>query len=88
MKIGILQCDSTDMEFRGDHGNYPDMFISIFKDIDKRIKFKNYDVQLSQFPKSPFECDAYLITGSRHSVYEKDDWIGDDGGAVGRCWMW
>ena len=75
MKIGILQCDSTNMEFRLEHGNYPDMFTSIFKNIEKSFEFTNYDVQCSQYPKFPCECDAYIITGSRYSVYDKHDWI-------------
>ncbi len=75
MRIGILKCDSTNIEFRRSHGNYPEMFISIFKDIDKSFEFKNYDVQFNQYPISANECDAYLITGSRYSVYDKEDWI-------------
>jgi len=75
MKIGILQCDSTNIEFRAEHGNYPDMFKSIFQRIDKKIEFEIYDVQYSQYPNSPEECDAYLITGSRYSVYDKEKWI-------------
>ena len=75
MKIGILKCDSTNMEFRAEHGNYPDMFISIFQSVDKSIEFEIYDVQFSQYPNSLEECDAYLITGSRFSVYDKEDWI-------------
>jgi len=75
MKVGILQCDSTNSEFQAEHGNYPGMFISIFKSIDESIEFSNYDIQSNQFPKFPEECDAYLITGSRYSVYESYDWI-------------
>jgi len=75
MKIGILQCDSTNMEFRTEHGDYPDMFKSIFKKIDKFLEFEIFDIQLSQYPNSYEECDAYLITGSRYSVYDKDKWI-------------
>ena len=75
MKIGILQCDSTNKEFRIEHGNYPDMFKSIFKKIDKSLEFKNFDIQLGQYPNLYEECDAYLITGSRYSVYDKDKWI-------------
>ncbi len=75
MKIGILQCDSTNMDLRTEHGNYPDMFKSSFKSIDKSLEFEIYDIQLSQFPNSFEECDAYLITGSRFSVYDKDKWI-------------
>tara|TARA_B100001250_G_C19751828_1_gene768096 strand:- start:436 stop:1158 length:723 start_codon:yes stop_codon:yes gene_type:complete len=75
MKIGILQCDSTNLEFRSEHGNYPEMFISIFESVDRSLEFEVYDVQLNQYPKEIEECDAYLVTGSRFSVYDKNEWI-------------
>ena len=75
MKIGILQCDSTNENFRDEHGNYPEMFMSLFKSVDPDLDFKNYDVQQEQYPQSPEECDAYLITGSRLSVYDNEQWI-------------
>jgi len=75
MKIGILQCDSTNENFRAEHGNYPGMFISLFQSIDAELEFAVYDVQLEQYPQAPEECDAYLITGSRLSVYDNEPWI-------------
>ena len=75
MKIGILQCDSTNLEFRDEHGDYPGMFISIFQSIDRNIEFSIYDVRYNQYPQHLEECDAYLITGSRYSVYDDEDWI-------------
>lgn len=74
-KIGILQCDSTNLEFRDEHGNYPGMFISTFQSIDRNLEFAIYDVQNNQYPPYLEECDAYLITGSRYSVYDDEDWI-------------
>ena len=75
MKIGILQCDSTMVQFRAEHGNYPEMFISLFKSIDPEMDFNKYDVQLDQYPQTPEECDVYLITGSKYSVYDEEPWI-------------
>jgi GMP synthase-like glutamine amidotransferase len=42
---------------------------------DEPIEFRDYDVQHGEYPASLDECDAYLITGSRHSVYEDQPWI-------------
>lgn len=75
MKIGILQCDSTMEQFRADHGNYPEMFISLFQSVDPDLEFNIYDIQAEQFPQISEECDAYLITGSRFSVYDDEPWI-------------
>ncbi len=75
MKIGILQCDATNENFRDEHGDYPEMFISLFQSIDPELQFAVFDVRLEQYPQTPQECDAYLITGSRFSVYDDEAWI-------------
>jgi GMP synthase-like glutamine amidotransferase len=75
MRIGILQCDATNENFRDEHGDYPGMFISLFQSIDPALEFSVFDVRLGQYPQTPQECDAYLITGSRFSVYDDEAWI-------------
>jgi GMP synthase-like glutamine amidotransferase len=75
MRIGILQCDSTNENLKAEHGDYPWMFISLFQSIDPELQFSVFDVQLEQYPQVPQECDAYLITGSRFSVYDDEEWI-------------
>ena len=75
MKIGILQCDSTNENFRDEHGDYPEMFISLFQSIDPELQFTVFDVRLDQYPQKTQECDAYLISGSRFGVYEDEGWI-------------
>jgi len=75
MKIGILQCDATNENFRDEHGDYPGMFISLFQSIAPELQFAIFDVRLEQYPQTPQECDAYLITGSRFSVYDDESWI-------------
>ena len=75
MRIGILQCDSTNENFRDEYGDYPWMFISLFQSIDPELQFTVFDVRLEQYPQTTQECDAYLITGSRFGVYEDEVWI-------------
>lgn len=75
MRIGILQCDSTNEEFRDEYGDYPLMFITLFHSIDPTIQFSVYDVRLGEYPEFTTECDAYLMTGSRFSVYDDESWI-------------
>ena len=74
MKIGILQCDSTNENFRDEHGDYPEMFISLFQSIDPELQFKVFDVRLDKYPQRTKECDAYLISGSRFGVYDDEAW--------------
>jgi GMP synthase-like glutamine amidotransferase len=39
------------------------------------LEFRDYDVQRGDYPATLDECDAYLITGSRDSVYDDRQWI-------------
>jgi GMP synthase-like glutamine amidotransferase len=77
MRIGILRTDSVRPEFQREFGDYPAMFRAVLMASadDVPIEFRDYDVQRGEYPASLDECDAYLITGSRHSVYEDQPWI-------------
>ena len=77
MRIGILRTDSVRPEFQGEFGDYPAMFRAMLMAgaDDVSIEFRDYDVQNGEYPAALDECDAYLITGSRHSVYEDQPWI-------------
>ncbi len=77
MRIGILKTDSVRAEFQREFGDYPAMFRAMLMASadDIPIEFKDYDVQRTQYPASLDECDAYLITGSRESVYDDQPWI-------------
>jgi len=39
-----------------------------------QVEFASYHVQRGEYPAAQ-SCDAYLITGSRHSVYDGQPWI-------------
>jgi len=75
MIIGILQCDSVRSEFRQQFENYPEMFQSLLKKIDPSLSFRVYDVQHGHYPNSLNECNAYITTGSKASVYDGNAWI-------------
>jgi GMP synthase-like glutamine amidotransferase len=77
MRIGILKTDSVRDEFQSEFGDYPAMFRAmLMASADAEpIEFRDYDVQRGQYPASLDECDAYLITGSRESVYDDKPWI-------------
>jgi GMP synthase-like glutamine amidotransferase len=73
LHLGILQTDSVLQEFQPNHGDYPQMFTNLFEGLGADLRFTTYNVQQSCPPD--IVCDAYLITGSRHSVYEELPWI-------------
>jgi GMP synthase-like glutamine amidotransferase len=76
MHIGILQADSVLPQFQGEFGDYPAMFQRILGDAGGReVTFTTYDVVQGTYPASPGECDGYVITGSKMSVYDDEPWI-------------
>ncbi len=75
MKLGILKTDAVRPEWVPDFGEYPDMFIDLLGGLDPDLEFVVYDVEGGVFPRDIDEVDAYLITGSKSSVYEDKDWI-------------
>ena len=77
MRIGILKTDSVRPEFQPQHGDYPAMFRAMLMSgaEDIPLEIRDYDVQRGEYPARIDECDAYLITGSRESVYDDQPWI-------------
>ncbi len=75
MKLGILQCDSVLDTYQGQFGDYPDMFRALFKPNEPKMEFVTYDVRENAYPTQIDECDAYLITGSKASVYDDLPWL-------------
>ena len=75
MIIGILQVDSVRDEFRGEFENYPEMFQSLFLQADDALEFRSFDVKAGELPVETSECDGYVITGSKDSVYDELPWI-------------
>lgn len=73
MRIGILQPGHAPDEVRGKLGDYADMFERLLA--GQKFSFRRWDVVDSIFPDGPDEADAWLITGSRHGVYEPHPWL-------------
>lgn len=86
IKIGILIADSmtsiTQFASKGEDRSYFerykrvfDLYVEDFHPFSGDVQLKEYDCQQLQFPQDLYECDAYLITGSRHSVHDDLPWI-------------
>jgi GMP synthase-like glutamine amidotransferase len=75
MKLGILKTDAVRSEWVPDFGEYPDMFIGLLGQVDPDLEFRVYDVEQGEYPADIDEVDAYLITGSKSSVYDDKPWI-------------
>ena len=63
-------------EFLTEFGDYPDMFENVLREAaTDNIEFSVYDVANGHYPDAVGECDGYIITGSRKSVYDDEAWI-------------
>lgn len=74
MRIGILQTDNVSPNLQTIHGDYPAMFQKLFDSVRSDLSYTVYDVR-SALPQD-IDCDAYVITGSKFSVYDDLPWIG------------
>ncbi|WP_394210259.1 GMP synthase [Enterovibrio calviensis] len=75
MQVGILLCDDVKAELQPVHNNYPDMFAAILLRADPSLSLQFYRVIDGNYPKNIDDCDGYIISGSRYSVYDDLPWI-------------
>jgi len=75
MRVGILETGRPPGELADEHGSYAQMFERLLGTADSTLEFSTYPVLDDEFPASVRECDAWLVTGSRHGVYDGLPWI-------------
>ena len=75
MTIGLLICDHVAEALRPVAGDYADMFAALFARHGSEVSLNFYDLQQGDYPRALDECDGYLSTGSRFSVYDREPWI-------------
>lgn len=73
MRIGILKCGQAPEQLRDSQGDYDSMFERLLA--GRGFVFDSYHVEAMQFPDDVHAADGWLITGSRHGVYEDHDFI-------------
>lgn len=73
MRIGILQTGYVVEALKATDGDYPDMFERLLA--GHGFTFRIYRVVDMDFPQDIHDCDGWLITGSRHGVYEDHPFI-------------
>jgi len=75
MKIGIFQVGKAPDELIDIYGSYAKMFVTLLSDKGCAIEFNTYEACDGVFPQDIDECDGWIITGSKHGVYEEHSWI-------------
>lgn len=72
-RIGILQTGILGEPLTQKHGEFPQMFQDMLG--QDTFEYITYPVTQGTLPKSPTECDGWILTGSKHGAYEDHDWI-------------
>ncbi len=75
MKIGILETGEVHPDLKARHGDYPAMFEALLRAADPGLEFATVRVVAGEMPAAPGQADAWLVTGSRHGVYDDLPWI-------------
>jgi GMP synthase (glutamine-hydrolysing) len=75
VRLGILKADAVLPGLATRFGEYPDMFARVLSAADPGLGYQVYDVEHGPLPAALDECDGWLVTGSRRSVYERMPWI-------------
>lgn len=76
MRLGILDCDRLDPDLADRFGPvYSEMFIRGFAAMAPELEFRVWSALDGELPEDLHECDAWLITGSRHDAYSDIPWI-------------
>ena len=73
MKVGLLECDDVAGRFPEVKGGYREMFAALLPNLE----FRYYEAHRGRIPGSPRECDAWVCTGSKYSVYDGTPWVAD-----------
>jgi GMP synthase-like glutamine amidotransferase len=75
MRIGILQTGQAPepLRKRAGLGDYPDLFVRLLA--GHGFDFRTWHVEAMEFPSSIHDVEGWLITGSRHGVYEDHAFI-------------
>lgn len=72
MQIGILQTGHAADEIIPTSGDFDDMFVRLLGD---GHSYETFNVVDDEFPEGPNAAEGWLITGSKHGVYEDHAWI-------------
>ena len=75
MKIGVLEAGLLREKLAGRFDPYPVMFERLIGQSGRAFDYDAVSVVRGEKPSSIDQCDGWLITGSRHGVYDNLDWM-------------
>ncbi len=74
MRIGLLMVGHVASASTHIAGDYPQLFTNVLAEPD--IELVRYELDADHFPTTVRECDGWLLSPSRCSVYDDHQWIG------------
>ncbi len=84
MKLGILKAGPVSPELYKEFGDYASSFDQLLGPGDFEIH--SWDIFESSFPESIYQCDGWLISGSKYGVYENHPWLPKLKGFIKECY--
>ncbi|MGB1256290.1 MAG: glutamine amidotransferase-related protein [Thiolinea sp.] len=75
--LGILETGLPPDHLAPEHGSYVEMMAALVNSAstEPAFNYRGYCVLEDEFPAAPDECDGWIITGSKHGVYDELPWI-------------
>ncbi len=74
-RIGLLIVGHVDAKSVAIAGDYPELFDALLS--PHGIELVRYDLDRGRFPERSSECDGWICSPSRSSVYDDEPWIAD-----------
>ncbi len=74
-RVGLLQCDNLDEPHVFVDGDYDVLYERLLA--RPNVEIVPFNAHRGQLPETVAECDAWLIPGARHSVYDDIEWLAD-----------
>ncbi|MCP5163100.1 MAG: hypothetical protein H6999_05395 [Hahellaceae bacterium] len=75
MLIGVLETDCLAEDLQRHFGTYPQMLQHWLTKQCADLRFRVYQAIDGELPADYRDCDAYVITGSKHGAYDDLPWI-------------
>ena len=75
LKVGLLLCDDVDEADQARYGTYAEMFHRGINTAEQNLTLTPLRCYQGEMPDSPDDFNAFLISGSRHGVYDSIPWI-------------
>lgn len=75
IRLAILDCDILYPELQARWHSYGEMLLRLLREAGVDWDMRVYTVINGEYPASPNEADAFLITGSKYDAFAEEDWV-------------